>query len=169
MHSCRSVRGLLRNIMPAHVADALEAYEAEREFASMAAFGAPSGAMLHLQSSSNFRKPSDTVCGGLIRAWPKISQPGEVTARSWSGSVRSHPPVFQGALARSACHPPGSIAVSESKNALESERKLGLLRRRSFSGEPMLACLGERTWWGTSMVLEGVQACETCVQQCECG
>mmetsp|Transcript_23064 Transcript_23064/g.60239 ORF Transcript_23064/g.60239 Transcript_23064/m.60239 type:complete len:514 (+) Transcript_23064:1657-3198(+) len=129
----RSVRALLRNIMPAHVADALEAYEAERELASpIATFGRPPGAMLHRQSLSYNRNTLGPGSVGFTPPWPTLSRLGKGT-RSWSGNVKSLPSVHPNAHARSACHSSGNYSLSESSNLLDIEHKLVLDERHSFS------------------------------------
>ncbi|KAF5826701.1 hypothetical protein DUNSADRAFT_2317, partial [Dunaliella salina] len=75
----RCMRGLLRNIMPAHVADALEVYEAERELAaSPASTGKQSGLLLGKQSLKGGRRSvSESVSGVHPQPWSRLNQSGE--------------------------------------------------------------------------------------------
>ncbi|KAF5835083.1 hypothetical protein DUNSADRAFT_7889, partial [Dunaliella salina] len=77
----RCVRGLLRNIMPAHVADALELYEAERELAaSPASTGKQSGVLMSnsKQSTNGARSSfSKSVSGVLPKPWPRLNRSRE--------------------------------------------------------------------------------------------
>eukprot|EP00967_Tisochrysis_lutea_P149191 scaffold286351_cov17-Tisochrysis_lutea.AAC.3 len=79
MHLCRSVRGLLRSIIPAHVADALEAYEAQRELACRVhSFSELSGDMLYRQSNNNSKRTSFNALVGA--SWAPLSSRGRKTS-----------------------------------------------------------------------------------------
>ncbi|KAF5831285.1 hypothetical protein DUNSADRAFT_13341 [Dunaliella salina] len=91
----RCVRRLLQNIMPAHVADALEAYEAEREL-----------------------------------AYSTCTLGGSCSLTSTKSCLQSE---FQRAYTSPASHLPSNNPSLENKRSLDSDCKLGLKRRHTFS------------------------------------
>ncbi|KAF5831276.1 hypothetical protein DUNSADRAFT_13332 [Dunaliella salina] len=105
----RSVRGLLRNIMPAHVADALEAYETERDHARpMCTFGVSSSTVAQGQPFSHSRRAS---CTSIVSSWGQSSSHSRRASYSalvrltkpWLGPSQPCEPCFKNLAGMQAC------------------------------------------------------------------